>query len=118
MLPIQASLRSASKFEETARKYALEIHAEGQKTKNEQLYNVAKSLYEKYLEFFPHTNQTAQIRFYLAEILYKQNQYIPAADNYLSSTRIPRRATFVTTRSTIPQRLGPPAQQRTKTAGT
>lgn len=69
-------------FEETARKFALEVHAEGQKTKNDALYNTAKTLYERYLEAFPRTAYTSQVRFYLAEILYRQEKYLPAADNY------------------------------------
>lgn len=69
-------------FEETARKFALEVHAEGQKTKNDALYNTAKLLYQKYLESFAHTPYTPQVRFYLAEILYKQEKYLAAADNY------------------------------------
>lgn len=69
-------------FEETARKYAFQYHAEGQKTKNEALYNVAKQLYAKYIEFFPRSPQAPQVRFYLAEILYKQAQFVPAAEQY------------------------------------
>ncbi|MBI1860808.1 MAG: tetratricopeptide repeat protein [Deltaproteobacteria bacterium] len=71
-----------SRFEATARKYAMEYHAEGQRTKNESLYNAAKTLYAKYLESFPLSSQAAQIRFYLAEILFKQNQFTEAADHY------------------------------------
>lgn len=69
-------------FEETARKYAFQFHAEGQKTKNASLYNVARQLYTKYIEYFPRSPQAAQVRFYLAEILYKQGQYVAAADQY------------------------------------
>lgn len=69
-------------FEETARKYAFQFHAEGQKTKNEALYNIARQLYAKYIEYFPTSAHAAKVRFYLAEILYKQGQYLSAADNY------------------------------------
>ena len=69
-------------FEESARKYAFQYHSEGQKTKNENLYNVAKQLYAKYIEFFPRSSQVSQVRFYLAEILYKQSQFVPAAEQY------------------------------------
>lgn len=69
-------------FEESARKYAFQYHSEGQKTKNEALYNVAKQLYAKYIDFFPRSQYVSQVRFYLAEILYKQSQYVPAADQY------------------------------------
>ncbi len=65
-----------------ARKYAFQYHAEGQKTKNESLYNIAKQLYAKYIEFFPNTAYTSKVRFYYAEILYKQEHYVPAAEQY------------------------------------
>ncbi|NQW44206.1 MAG: tetratricopeptide repeat protein [Deltaproteobacteria bacterium] len=73
---------AATGFEEMARKYALEFHSEGQKTKNDTLYETASTLYQKYLTFFPGTIHAATIRFYLAEIFYKQQKYLPAADNY------------------------------------
>lgn len=77
------AVRGAVKeFEENARKFAFEVHAEGQKTKNEGLYNTAKALYEKYLESFGRTPYTSQVRFYLAEILYKQEKFLPSADHY------------------------------------
>ncbi len=80
---------AATRFEETARKYALELHAEGQKTKNEKLYVQARSLYQKYLEFFTNATHAQTIRFYLAEILYKQGIFVAAADNYYSVYRSP-----------------------------
>ena len=69
-------------YEELARKYAFEYHAQGQKTKNEALYNSAKQMYSKYIEFFPKTAHTSKVRFYLAEILYKQKTFFPAAEHY------------------------------------
>jgi cellulose synthase operon protein C len=78
----QVVKEAVAQFEEVARKYALEFHAEGQKTKNEALYAAAKVLYQKYLEFFPQTTHAPQIRFYLAEIQYREKHYIAAADNY------------------------------------
>jgi tetratricopeptide (TPR) repeat protein len=73
---------ASNRFEETARKYALELHAEGQKTKNDKLYETARSLYQKYLEFFVNFPHAQTIRFYLAEIQYKQGDFLAAADNY------------------------------------
>jgi Tfp pilus assembly protein PilF/TolA-binding protein len=78
----QVVKEAAKQFEETARKYAFQYHAEAQKTKSTERYNLAKQLYAKYLEFFPHTNYSAQVRFYMAEILYKQDQFVDAGDNY------------------------------------
>lgn len=70
------------KFEETARKYAFMIHAEGQKTQKDALYESAKKLYVKYIEYFPKTSHTSKIRFYLAEIYFRQKNFLPSADNY------------------------------------
>ncbi len=73
---------AAELFENTARKYAFQIHAEAQKGKNKELYSVARSLYSKYLQFFPHTPHSPKVRFYLAEILYKQEDFTNAATQY------------------------------------
>jgi TolA-binding protein/Flp pilus assembly protein TadD len=70
------------KFEETARKYAFMVHAEGQKTQRDTLYESAKKLYLKYIEYFPRTPHTSKIRFYLAEIYFRQKNFLPSADNY------------------------------------
>lgn len=78
-----------TRFEELARKYALELHAEGQKTKNDQLYGLARSLYQKYLEQFALATHAPTIRFYLAEILFKQSQFLAAADQYYAVYKSP-----------------------------
>jgi TolA-binding protein/Flp pilus assembly protein TadD len=76
---IQGAFRA---FEEATRNYAIRYHALGQKTKNEASYQRAKNIYTKYLEFFPKTEHAPQMRFYLAEIQYKQQHYVAAAENY------------------------------------
>lgn len=80
---------AANRYEEAARKYALELHAEGQKTKNEKLYETAGLLYQKYLEFFANSTHAPTIQFYLAEIQFKQERFIPAADNYYAVYKTP-----------------------------
>jgi len=69
-------------FEETAWKYGVQYHAEAQRTKNAELYNYAKKLYVKYLEYFPRHARSPKVRFQLAEILYKNGRYVEAADHY------------------------------------
>jgi len=69
-------------FEDTSRKYALEYHAQAQKSQEKKLYDVAKKLYAKYLEFFSQTSHSAEIRFYLAEILFKEEIFPAAAEHY------------------------------------
>ncbi len=76
-------------FEELARKFAFQLHADGQKTKNENLYASARKLYAKYLEYFPNTAHSAKVRFFLAEILYKQNDYLAASDQYYAVYKAP-----------------------------
>lgn len=76
---IQGAFRS---FEELTSSYGFRIHAVAQKTKNENLYNRAKQLYSKYLDYFSKTDQAAKIRFNLAEIQYKQSIYVASAENY------------------------------------
>lgn len=83
-------------FEELTRKYAFQYHAEGQKTKSAARYEVAKRIYAKYIEHFPSTTHTSKVRFYLAEILYKQKEYVPAADQYYIVYEDPRAATLRT----------------------
>ncbi len=86
----KAISEAATEFEDLAWKYGTDYHAQAQRTKNEQLYNMAKSLYGKYLEFFPHSVRATKVRFELAEILYKQSQYIAAADNYYAVYKDPQ----------------------------
>jgi TolA-binding protein len=58
---------AASNFEETAWKYATQYHAEAQRTKNNELYNLARKIYTRYLEFFPRTAKAPKARFQLPE---------------------------------------------------
>ncbi|MBY0369114.1 tetratricopeptide repeat protein [bacterium] len=73
---------AATAYEELTRNYALRYHATAQKMRNEALYNRAKAIYTKYVEYFPRTEHTAKVRFFLAEILYKQAQYLAASEHY------------------------------------
>jgi tetratricopeptide (TPR) repeat protein len=77
-------------WEDLTRNFGVRTHAIAQKTKNEALYNRAKSLYEKYVEFFPATDNTALIRFSLAEIQFRQQAYVPSAENYYKVYEDPR----------------------------
>ncbi len=73
---------AAQNYEETTRKYAFKYHAAAQKTKDSVIYERAKNTYSKYLEFFSKTDYASKVRFYLAEIQYKQTAYVAAAENY------------------------------------
>lgn len=79
----QALEETMNKFEEITRTSASRYHWIGQKASNTDFYNAAKRVYIKYLAYFPKTRHSAFLRFYLAEILYKQKAYGNAADHYL-----------------------------------
>lgn len=86
-----AAVQGAFKaFEDLTRSYAFRYHALAQKTHNEGLYNRAKAIYSKYVEHFPQTEHTSKVRFYLAEILYKQQQYVAASEHYYKVYEDPR----------------------------
>ncbi len=76
-------------FEDMARKLAIEAHAQAQKMKSDKLYQSAQDLYSLYLENFPDSAHSTQIRFYLAEILYKRNDYKSAANQYYKVYKSP-----------------------------
>jgi cellulose synthase operon protein C len=77
-------------YEELTRNFGVKTHAVAQQTKNDGLYNRAKLIYEKYVEFFPATDNTAQVRFSLAEIEFRQQAYVLAAENYYKVYEDPR----------------------------
>ena len=59
-------------FEEIARRYATEFHAEAQKTNNDALYEESKNLYAKYLDFFPSTSSIPEeMSIILAPVTFK-----------------------------------------------
>lgn len=70
------------KFEEVTRKLGQETHLQAQKTKSEGLYQLAKSTYETYLQYFPLDPEAAKTRFYLAEIFFHQKDYSSASSAY------------------------------------
>ncbi len=84
---VQGAVKS---YEEVTRGFATNTHAIAQKTKNEALYTRAKTLYEKYVEFFPHSENLAQMRFSLGEILFRQHTYLEAAEQYYKAYQDPR----------------------------
>lgn len=71
------------KLEEISRKYALEFHAEAQKTNNDQLYQMASEVYLQHLKYFGDYAEANALRFNLAEIFFRQKRYPQAAENYL-----------------------------------
>lgn len=85
----QAINDATTQFEEIAWKYGTEFHAQAQRTKSAELYNLAKKVYANYLQYFPRTARAPKVRFELAEISYKQGFYVEAADNYYQVYKMP-----------------------------
>jgi TolA-binding protein len=71
-------------FEDTLKTITSETHSVAQKTKNSDLYLHSKNFYSLYLKHFSLTAFAPQAHFYLAEILFKQKDFSPAARAYHS----------------------------------
>jgi|GEM_PF-2230766 len=68
--------------ESSVRKLALSYHQEAKKTKNDEVYALAKELYRGYLSLFPDARYAYEMRFFYAEILYQMHIYEDAGDQY------------------------------------
>jgi TolA-binding protein len=74
--------RVGGQIEELLRQLATTYHAEGQTTLNEQYYALAFALYEDYIDAFPESRNAYTMWFYFAELLYRNEQWLSAADAY------------------------------------
>ena len=74
--------RVGGQIEELMRQLATTYHAEGQTTLNEQYYALAFALYEDYITAFPESRHAYTMWFYFAELLYRNEQWLRAADAY------------------------------------
>jgi TolA-binding protein len=64
-------------------RYGALYHQKGQKYKNDEQLRAASKIYQLYLATFPKTEQSYEIRFYLADILTHFKNYEAASDEYL-----------------------------------
>lgn len=70
-------------IERTIHRYSTLIHDRGQKAKNNALLALAAKGYQIYLEKFPKSSSSYELRYYLAEIQFDLKQYEAASQNYM-----------------------------------
>lgn len=71
------------RWEEEARKYSLFLHSTGQTTNSNHYFELAKSAYESYLQYFPKTKEAPALRYQLATLQFKFQDYLKATDNFI-----------------------------------
>jgi TolA-binding protein len=71
-----------TRIEKLVHRWGTLYHNRGQKSKNQQLVNLAATVYETYLNHFAESAAAYEIRFYLAEIQFDQDKHEAAASNY------------------------------------
>ena len=69
--------------EDALRRYVLNIHKTAQKSNSIRSKKDAVSGYKIYLNYFPDHNQSVEMRFYFAELLYDMKMFDQASINYL-----------------------------------
>ena len=91
---VHAAVRKTGKLRKTAlaecrsnasgvlRELATTWHREAQKTQNQDTYALAQYLYKEYLDAFPREKDAYVMSFYYAELLYKLEKWMPAAEAY------------------------------------
>ncbi len=72
----------STSIETLLRQVATTYHREGQVTQNEQYYALAFSLYEDYAANFPDGEHAYTMWFYYAEMLYRNEDWLAAANAY------------------------------------
>lgn len=73
---------TASNIELLLRQVATTYHREAQVTQNEHFYALAYNLYEDYIANFPDGNEAYPMWFYYAELLYRNQDWVVAANAY------------------------------------
>lgn len=68
--------------EVTIRRMAQMWNREAMKTRRERTYKQARQLYEIYLELYPKSEYTYEMRFQFADLLYRVEEFDAAAKNY------------------------------------
>jgi TolA-binding protein len=68
--------------EASLRDLVTSYHKEAQQTKDWDTYNLARSIYKKYLDTFPDSEYAYKLRWYYSDILYKMRNFYVAAIQY------------------------------------
>jgi tetratricopeptide (TPR) repeat protein len=74
--------KANSLVEGSLRDLVTSYHKEAQETKSWDTYNLARSIYQKYLETFPDSEYAYKLRWYYSDILYKMRDFYTAAIQY------------------------------------
>ena len=71
-------------------------HREAQKTQNNDTYAKAKMLYAEYLKYFPNEKDAYEMTYYLAELMYKLEQWEDAATVYTKVVKMKPKGKYLT----------------------
>jgi TolA-binding protein len=74
--------RTGGQIELLLRQLATTYHSEAQTTQNEELYALAFALYQDYTSAFPESEHAYAMWFYFAELLYRNEEWLQAAEAY------------------------------------
>jgi len=74
--------KANSLVEASLRDLVTSYHKEAQETKRWDTYNLARSIYGKYLDTFPKSEYAYKLRWYYADILYKMGDFYGSAHQY------------------------------------
>jgi len=69
-------------YRDTSKELALNRHKEAQKTQDRDTYQLAKHLYAGFLDHFPKDSDAYDLAFYYAELLYREEEWKAAAEQY------------------------------------
>jgi len=69
--------------EEALYNLVTDYHQEATKTKQAITYKLARDIYKEYIDNFPETERSYQMRYYYAEILFALEDYQPAYEQYI-----------------------------------
>lgn len=86
--------------EEALYNLVTDYHQEAIKTKQVETYRLARNIYKEYVDNFPGTERSYQMRYYYAEILYALEDFQPAYEQYLLVALDPEQDNFKTYAST------------------
>jgi len=74
--------RASNDLELLLRQLATTYHSDAQTTQNEQLYGLAYNLYQDYIRYFPDSQFGYTMWFYYGELLYRNEEWLLAAQAY------------------------------------
>ena len=74
--------KAAALLEGTLRELACGFHREAEQTRQWETYDLARTLYERYLSVFERAALAGQVRWYLADLLYQTGDFARSAGQY------------------------------------